>query len=86
MIEALAPLAQPAPELPLEPTQVERPLAEIAKLHQKILDRLGPSPVGEDQLIRDLGATSRAISPALTDLELEGRISREPGGLIALRA
>lgn len=86
VIEALAPLAQPAPELPLEPTQVERPLAEIAKLHQKILDRLGPSPVGEDQLIRDLGATSRAISPALTDLELEGRISREPGGLIALRA
>lgn len=87
VIEALAPLAQPAadptPELPLEPVRQERPLAEIAKLHQKILDRLGPSPLGEDQLIRDLGTTSRIVSPALTDLEIEGRINRQPGGLIS---
>lgn len=88
VIEALAPLAeaaQPAPELPLEPVREDRSLAEVAKLHQKILDRLGPSPVGEDQLIRDLGASSRVVSPALTDLELEGRISRGAGGVIALR-
>ncbi|WP_439123381.1 DNA-processing protein DprA [Marivita sp.] len=86
VIEALAPLAEPAPELPLEPAQSDRPLAEIAMLHQKILDRLGPSPLGEDQLIRDLGTTSRVVSPALTDLELDGRITRQSGGLIALRA
>ena len=87
VIEALAPLApQSAPELPLEPARDDRPLAEIAKLHQKILDRLGPSPLGEDQLIRDLGATSRVVSPALTDLELEGRINRQPGGLISRTA
>lgn len=86
VIEALAPLAHAAeatPELPWAPVVEERPLAEVAKLHQKILDRLGPSPLGEDQLIRDLGATSRIVSPALTDLELEGRISREAGGLIS---
>lgn len=86
VIEALAPLAAPqvtTPELPLEPAAPERSLAEIAQLHQKILDRLGPSPVGEDQLIRDLGATSRIVSPALTDLELDGRINRQPGGLIS---
>jgi DNA processing protein len=83
VIEALAPLAEPAPELPLEPARPERSLAEVAQLHQKILDRLGPSPLGEDQLIRDLGATSRSVSPALTDLELEGRICRQPGGLIS---
>jgi DNA processing protein len=86
VVEALAPLAEPEPELPLDCSDHQRPLAETAQLHQKILDRLGPSPLGEDQLIRDLGASSRAVSPALTDLELEGRISREPGGLIALRA
>ena len=83
VIDALAPLAEAAPELPLDPATPERPLAEVAMLHQKILDRLGPSPMGEDQLIRDLGATSRAVSPALTDLELDGRICRQPGGLIS---
>lgn len=87
VIEALAPLAEakepPSPQLPLTEPTGERPFADIAKLHQSILDRLGPSPMGEDQLIRDLGAPSRIVSPALTDLELEGRINRQPGGLIS---
>ncbi|MCK0149417.1 DNA-processing protein DprA [Marivita sp. S6314] len=83
VIEALAPIAEPAPELPLAPPPQPRSLAQTARLHQDILNRLGPSPVGEDQLIRDLGATSRAVSPALTDLEMEGRVHRHPGGLVS---
>ena len=83
VIEALSPIAPPAAELPSAQVVQERPLADAAKLHQQILDRLGPSPIGEDQLIRDLGASSQAVSPVLTDLELSGRISRQPGGLIA---
>lgn len=83
VIEALSPIAPPAAEQPSELVVQERPLADAAKLHQQILDRLGPSPIGEDQLIRDLGASSQAVSPVLTDLELSGRISRQPGGLIA---
>jgi DNA processing protein len=83
VIEALSPIAPPAAEQPSAQVVQERPLADAAKLHQQILDRLGPSPIGEDQLIRDLGASSQAVSPVLTDLELSGRISRQPGGLIA---
>jgi DNA processing protein len=87
VIEALAPLAEPAvlnpAEHPNDAHQVDRSLADVARLHQTILDRLGPSPMGEDQLIRDLGASSRLVSPALTDLELQGRINRQPGGLIS---
>lgn len=87
VIEVLTPMTkapQDAPrELPLEETIAPRSLAEVARLHQSILDRLGPSPIGEDQLIRDLGATSKIVSPALTDLELDGRINRQPGGLIS---
>ena len=83
VIEALSPIAPPAAEQPSAQVVKERPLADVAKLHQQILDRLGPSPIGEDQLIRDLGASSQAVSPVLTDLELSGRISRQPGGLIA---
>lgn len=83
VLEALTPIAAPAPELPLDAPEKDRSLAEVAKLHQQILDRLGPSPIGEDQLIRDLGTSSQTVSPVLTDLELSGRISRQPGGLIS---
>lgn len=67
-----APVAAPRPDL-----------RESAALHIQILDRLGPSPLPEDQLIRDLARDSRDIAPALLDLELEGRITRAPGGLLA---
>ena len=72
-------------ELPLEapaPAPDRRSLAETAALHARILERLGPSPLAEDQLIRDLDAPARQISPALTDLELDGKIQRQPGGLL----
>jgi DNA processing protein len=55
----------------------------MAALHQQILDRLGPSPLAEDQLIRDLALPSAAIAPELVTLELEGRILRQPGGLLS---
>ncbi len=67
---------------PPRPPQ-RRNLRETAALHQQILSRLGPSPIAEDQLIRDLAAPAREISPALTDLELEGEIIRQPGGLLS---
>ncbi|MBO6855212.1 MAG: DNA-protecting protein DprA, partial [Marivivens sp.] len=68
----------PAPPAP----RAMRPLREIADLHRKILDRLGPSPVAEDQLARDLGARADRLAPALTDLEIEGRVTRETGGTV----
>ncbi|THH37247.1 DNA-protecting protein DprA [Aliishimia ponticola] len=61
-----------------------KPIAtDIAKLHSQILDRLGPTPVPEDQLIRDLAATPASLSPALTELELSGEITRHSGGLLS---
>ena len=61
-----------------------RSLSESADLHSQILARLGPSPVAEDQLIRDLGSPAHAVTPALVDLELDGRIRRNAGGLLSL--
>ncbi|WP_083803295.1 DNA-processing protein DprA [Roseovarius sp. TM1035] len=68
-------------ELPLRPTPT---LRDIAGLHAQILNRLGPSPLAEDQLIRDLATPAHRVAPALLDLELDGRITRHPGGLLAL--
>ena len=65
------------------PVPTHRPLAEIAALHSKILDRLGPSPLAEDQLIRDLAMPAAFVAPELLSLELEGRIQRQAGGLLS---
>ncbi|WP_223421780.1 DNA-processing protein DprA [Tateyamaria pelophila] len=87
VLEALAPLTRPAaPELPLEipsaPPPDRRSLRETADLHSQILSRLGPSPLAEDQLIRDLNSPASDVTPALVELELEGSIDRAPGGLL----
>lgn len=58
-------------------------LREVAALHQAILDRLGPSPVAEDQLIRDLALPAARITPELLTLELEGKVQRQAGGLLS---
>lgn len=87
VIEALPPqsAAKDQSELPLPgPAEPKRDLQQTAALHQQILDRLGPSPLAEDQLIRDLQAPAQSVMPALTDLELGGRIKRQPGGLLSL--
>ncbi|WP_420586448.1 DNA-processing protein DprA [Ruegeria sp.] len=70
----------PSPAAPSKPAQSE------AALHREILARLGPSPIAEDQLIRDIAASAGEIGPVLVDLELDGRIQRQPGGLLSLSA
>jgi DNA processing protein len=77
LTQALAGVPTPPPE--------KRSLKETAALHQMILAGLGPSPTASDQLMRDLELTPQAFTPALTELELEGKISRIPGGLLTRR-
>ncbi|MEY8800823.1 DNA-processing protein DprA [Leisingera sp. XS_AS12] len=96
VIDALPPAqpAQPRPrpqpatnqrspvEVPAAQPQ-HRSLAETHALHQQILDRLGPSPTSETVLMRDLALPPQDLAPALTDLELDGSILRQPGGLLS---
>ncbi len=65
------------------PPRPRRPIPPN-RLHAEILSRLGPSPIAEDQLIRDLGLPASDVAPELTTLELDGRIRRQPGGLVSL--
>ena len=89
ILEALAVPApravQPEPEpetILAEPPETKRSLRDVAALHQQVLDRLGPSPLAEDQLIRDCNAPASEISSALLDLEMEGQIERQTGGFL----
>lgn len=79
---APAPASAPAPAPAPPPSQ--RTLRDTAALHRQILSRLGPSPLAEDQLIRDLASPAQTVAPALVTLELDGRITRHPGGLVSL--
>jgi DNA processing protein len=71
---------------PSRATQPRENTGSIAKLHARILSRLGPAPIAEDQLIRDLQVPSTAVAPALLDLEMDGQIERQPGGLLSRTA
>jgi DNA processing protein len=73
------PVAAPLPG----PVAPARSLSDMAAVHSQILARLGPSPVAEDQLIRDLAMPTSVLAPALVSLELEGQITRAPGGLLS---
>ena len=83
VIEALASLSPP-PDDPAPSQKPPKPaIKSSAALHGAILARLGPSPVAEDQLLRDIHAAPSDIAPVLIDLELEGKIIRQAGGLLA---
>lgn len=52
-------------------------------LNAAILNLLGPTPIHEDLVIRDMGLSAAIISPALVALELDGAVQRHPGGLVS---
>ncbi|MBT8425374.1 MAG: DNA-processing protein DprA [Silicimonas sp.] len=84
VIEALAtpePVAKPAPETASVRADAARP--DTQELHRRILDRLGPSPIPEDLLIRDIGISAARASAEIATLEIEGMIRRDPGGLLS---
>ncbi len=67
-----------------QPEAEPAPATAADTLQARILERLGPSPVPEDQLIRDVKAPASAVGSVLVDLELDGRVQRQAGGLLSL--
>lgn len=81
IVDALQPVAQAA-----EPAAETKPSPKqqvIGALQRTILSQLGPTPVPEDQLLRDLGVSTAAAAAVIVDLELEGKLIRHPGGMLA---
>jgi DNA processing protein len=86
VIEALALPGSDAP-VPVAPAPAEPPKASIAEalnLSRRILSLIGPTPVAEDQIIRDLNLPAQDVSRELVTLELEGKLSRKAGGMLSL--
>jgi DNA processing protein len=84
ILEALGQDAAPfVKSPPSAPPILAKPVANNSSLHSQILARLGPSPLAEDQLARDLNQPTSALAPALITLELDGHVLRQPGGLLS---
>ncbi|MFT5005769.1 MAG: DNA processing protein [Paracoccaceae bacterium] len=59
-------------------------IPEALDLSRKILSLLSPSPIPEDQLIRELNLPPQTVSSHLVSLELDGKLARQAGGMLSL--
>jgi DNA processing protein len=92
VLEALRPVLngqRPSPrqstlELPAAVVS-RRPAEPAVGLASRLVERLGPEPLGIDELVRQCDATVADVQDALVDLELAGRLERHPGNRVALR-
>jgi DNA processing protein len=50
----------------------------------RIIDLLGPAPIGLDDVIRMAGTSPAIVRTVLLELELAGRLERHGGGLVSL--
>jgi DNA processing protein len=66
------------------PAAAQAPVADDAAL-ELITERLGPTPVAVDELVRQCHLSAAAVATLLLELELTGRVERHPGNLVSLR-
>jgi DNA processing protein len=78
-----APLSTPV-ALDWPSGRANEPVGEDAGI-ELILERLGPTPVAVDELVRQCHLSAAAVATLLLELELTGRVERHPGNLISLR-
>lgn len=74
------PIALPINERDDDPVDDEPHADERAR----IVDLLGPSPVGIDDLVRMAGTSPAVVRTVLLELELAGRLERHGGGMVSL--
>ena len=60
------------------------PVGDDAGL-ELVLERLGPTPVAVDELVRQCQMSAAAVATLLLELELAGQVERHPGNLVSLR-
>lgn len=74
------------PELDLEEPSWEGPDGNLPEdsARARLIEALGPTPVGIDELIRDTRLSARAVHVMLLELELAGRLERHSGQRVSL--
>ncbi|WP_093157779.1 DNA-processing protein DprA [Aliiruegeria lutimaris] len=85
---ARSPIRKPAGKVSPPRTEPAQPTigSSPGSIRTRILSLLGPAPIAEDQLLRDLSLPNQVVAGELLELEMEGQVERQPGGLLALSA
>jgi len=73
------------PIVPDWPSPDPQPLVADDAALELITERLGPTPVAVDELVRQCHLSAAAVATLLLELELAGRVERHPGNLVSLR-
>jgi len=76
------PAVDHSPPSPADDSNVER---EADRVRTQIEEKLGPAAVEVDELIRQCGAPPAAVLTVLLELELAGRVQRQPGNRVSWR-
>jgi DNA processing protein len=77
------PALPPRAALPAIPV-ASAPLSEDAAL-DLIIEKLSPTPVAVDELVRQCQLSAATVATLLLELELAGRVERHPGNLVSRR-
>jgi DNA processing protein len=78
------PLALPGRAARADIAAPSAPLGEDDALAM-IIEKLSPTPVAVDELVRQCQLSAAEIATLLLELELAGRVERHPGNLVSLR-
>ncbi|MCW5730023.1 MAG: DNA-processing protein DprA [Alphaproteobacteria bacterium] len=84
LLAGLPDLAEPPGRDPAPPPQPPGE-AELADGRARILAALSPVPVEVDELARQCALSPGVLQTVLIELELAGRLERQPGGRVAIR-
>ena len=60
--------------------------SELEKARTEIVERLGPTPVEVDELIRQCQVSASVALTVLLELELVGRLDRHPGNKFSIHS
>jgi DNA processing protein len=85
-------LAQLQPHLGLVPAHRSMPAAaaaapsdgDVSAAFRRVVEHLSPSPVPVDELVRQCQLSPSVVATVLLELELSGRIERQPGHRVCL--
>jgi DNA processing protein len=78
-------LREPEPAAPSDGPEAALPdESEMATARALIVERLGPSPIEVDELVRQTGFSPAVVLSVLLELELAGRLERQPGQRVCL--
>jgi DNA processing protein len=85
VLSVVRPILDRPLERPAREPEADMPLSEPGRSdRERIVDLLGPTPIGIDDLIRLSGTSPAVVRTVLLELEIAGRLERHGDGLYAM--